>query len=217
MGTIINRRRAMGRSLPYDAEIEYLESSGTQWIDTNFVPNVNSAAHIIWSPKEINFNGYFGSRSLGYDGLYRFCGTAFSNGAYFTFAMTYNTWPINRVALAVDAIYDCYAENGKYIINGTEYNSDVLSYYQGSTFCLFRYYTGNYFYLSKMRCYVLKLYSNNVIVMDMIPVRVGTTGYMYDKVSGQLFGNAGTGAFILGPDKGTAVIITQQQQHEMYG
>ena len=35
---------------------------------------------------------------------------------------------------------------------------------------------------------------------DMIPVRVGTVGYMYDKVSGQLFGNSGTGAFLYGLD-----------------
>lgn len=34
--------------------------------------------------------------------------------------------------------------------------------------------------------------------MDLIPVRIGTTGYMYDKISGQLL--AGTGEFILGQD-----------------
>ena len=37
--------------------------------------------------------------------------------------------------------------------------------------------------------------------VDLIPVRVGQVGYMYDKVSGQLFGNVGTGDFGLGPDK----------------
>lgn len=50
---------------------------------------------------------------------------------------------------------------------------------------------------SIMRLYSLKI-SNR---MDLIPVRVGTTGYMYDRVSRQLFGNAGTGDFIVGPDK----------------
>lgn len=43
--------------------------------------------------------------------------------------------------------------------------------------------------------------NGNVLVSDLIPVRVGNVGYMYDRVSGQLFGNAGTGNFILGPDK----------------
>jgi hypothetical protein len=41
---------------------------------------------------------------------------------------------------------------------------------------------------------------NGVCVFDAIPVRVGNVGYMYDKISGQLFGNAGTGDFILGND-----------------
>lgn len=35
---------------------------------------------------------------------------------------------------------------------------------------------------------------------DLIPVRIGQVGYMYDRVSEQLFGNSGTGDFILGPD-----------------
>ena len=197
------RRRMMmsTNSKPYDAEIEYLESSGTQWIDTNFIPDVNSAAHIIWSSREINAYGYFGSRSLDNNSVYRFCGTTFSSGRSFTFAMTYNKWADNKVALQNNTIYDCYAENGKYIINGTEYSSDVISDYQGSTFYLFRYYRGNQnWHLSKMRCYSLKLYSNSVLVRDMIPVRKGQIGYMYDKVSGELFGNSGTGNFILGND-----------------
>jgi hypothetical protein len=46
-----------------------------------------------------------------------------------------------------------------------------------------------------------KVFRNDVLVRDMIPVRVGNVGYLYDKVSGQLFGNSGTGNFILGPDK----------------
>ena len=37
-------------------------------------------------------------------------------------------------------------------------------------------------------------------VLDMIPVRVGQVGYMYDRVSKTLFGNSGTGSFTLRPD-----------------
>jgi hypothetical protein len=53
----------------------------------------------------------------------------------------------------------------------------------------------------KGRCYYFKLWDGNTLLLDCIPVRVGNVGYMYDKVSGKLFGNAGTGKFILGPDK----------------
>jgi hypothetical protein len=50
---------------------------------------------------------------------------------------------------------------------------------------------------SKVRIY--RFYIEGKI--DLVPVRIGNVGYMYDKVSGKLFGNAGTGNFILGPDK----------------
>jgi hypothetical protein len=36
--------------------------------------------------------------------------------------------------------------------------------------------------------------------MDLLPVRCGTVGYMYDRVSGTLFGNDGTGGFVVGAD-----------------
>ena len=38
-------------------------------------------------------------------------------------------------------------------------------------------------------------------IRDMIPVRKDGAGYMYDKVSGNLLGNGGTGDFVIGPDK----------------
>lgn len=47
-----------------------------------------------------------------------------------------------------------------------------------------------------------RIWKGNELLRDYIPVRVGNVGYMYDQVSGQLFGNSGTGDFILGPDIG---------------
>lgn len=41
---------------------------------------------------------------------------------------------------------------------------------------------------------------SGVKILDLIPVRKKTVGYMYDRVSGKLFGNAGSGDFVLGPD-----------------
>lgn len=45
-----------------------------------------------------------------------------------------------------------------------------------------------------------KIYISNVLVRDFIPVRVGSVGYLYDRVSKRLFGNKGTGNFVLGQD-----------------
>lgn len=48
--------------------------------------------------------------------------------------------------------------------------------------------------------YYSKWYENGVLVEDVIPVRIGQTGYLYDKVSGELHGNMGDGTLTLGPD-----------------
>lgn len=57
---------------------------------------------------------------------------------------------------------------------------------------------GNY---SKAKIYYCKIWNGGALVRDFIPVRVGQVGYMYDKVSGELFGNSGSGSFTLGNDK----------------
>lgn len=51
-----------------------------------------------------------------------------------------------------------------------------------------------------VKIYYCKILNNDVLVRDFIPVRIGTVGYLYDKVSKKLFGNVGTGNFILGQD-----------------
>ena len=40
--------------LPYDAEIEYLKSTGTQYIDTEYIPNANTQLYIEFSVVSYN-------------------------------------------------------------------------------------------------------------------------------------------------------------------
>ena len=48
----------------------------------------------------------------------------------------------------------------------------------------------------------IQMYDNGTRVRFMNPVRKHGVGYLYDTISGQLFGNANsTGAFVIGPDK----------------
>jgi hypothetical protein len=42
---------------------------------------------------------------------------------------------------------------------------------------------------------------NNNLIHNYIPVRINNEGYLYDTITETLFNNAGTGSFILGPDK----------------
>ncbi|MBO5707602.1 MAG: hypothetical protein J6T37_01470 [Bacteroidales bacterium] len=52
------------------------------------------------------------------------------------------------------------------------------------------------------RTYLYDFYikKNNSVIYDLVPVRIGTTGYLYDKKSKQIFANGGSGSFVLGPD-----------------
>ena len=51
------------------------------------------------------------------------------------------------------------------------------------------------------RISMLKIYdTDNNLLRDLVPCRRDRTGYMYDLVSGELFGNSGIGEFLLGRD-----------------
>lgn len=51
-----------------------------------------------------------------------------------------------------------------------------------------------------LKIYSFKISKSGEVLRDFAPVRIGNVGYMYDKVSKQLFGSIGTGQFILGQD-----------------
>jgi hypothetical protein len=51
------------------------------------------------------------------------------------------------------------------------------------------------------KIYFVKISQGSEIIMDLIPVRIGNIGYMYDKISKKLYGNNGESDFILGADK----------------
>lgn len=187
---IVNRRRVMGKSLPYDAEIEYLESTGTQFIDTglklcsgiynNFrietkikscakVDATRLAVILACVREQSPFPGFI----IRYDG---------------DVCVMYNNNSIIHVG-GLDSII----EINRFFDNISQHDIPTTLYagYNGA---------GGVFRYSKVTIYHLKIYGNEELIADFIPVRIGQVGYMYDKVSKQLFGNAGTGEFILGPD-----------------
>lgn len=88
-------------------------------------------------------------------------------------------------------------------INGNEYRKDIVSNITESRSAIYLLCDGQHhgsLLIGRIASFKMKI--NNSTVLDMIPVRIGTTGYMYDKISEQFFGNAGGGSFILGPDIG---------------
>ena len=56
----------------------------------------------------------------------------------------------------------------------------------------------NYFSVGQIA--LCRIWDSGVLVRDFQPVRIGNEGFMLDSVSGELFANQGTGSFTIGPD-----------------
>lgn len=208
MGRIIDRRRVMGgKSLPYDAEIEYLEGDKLSYIDTGIIGGSNVSFQIDFLYKEA-YNGYE-------ENIYFLFGSRFDyDNNQFGFITSYrDIWRYGNSRngnISVNTPRRMVVDNLQHhnVLNLTENNKSVLTvtinyttFTNNINIIMFGLNSNNNIRLGNGRIYRAKWYVNDIIIRDFIPVRKGTTGYMYDKVSKQLFGNSGTGAFILGPDK----------------
>lgn len=186
-------------TLPYDSQIEYLESTGTQYIDTGISGGTNveySVDFQFLSGSSRQYQHMFGSVQPP-EAPKLYYGNSSDNGL----RIQYN------------------GNNYYNIVSPPDYNRHLFVYKNGSIYCDNNLKINNIgnlgfgnlnFYLfdypggsnlgCKGRIYSTKISKDGLLVRDFIPVRVGQVGYMYDKVSGELFGNAGTGDFILGND-----------------
>lgn len=185
------------KTLPYDAEVEYITTDQIgPWINTgvlitkmSFVINFTLSFTSV-TPRKFPL-GVYGQSGDGY--------IAIANGG-----RVEGTTPIFYVS--DDGVKHGFSISyNNFIIDGVNYGRSRNYFYLHKThpLCLF---TAQVYYAGTLNAIGCRLHGLQVIdgsnfICDLIPVRVGTTGYMYDKVSGALFGNNGTGAFIVGPDK----------------
>jgi hypothetical protein len=216
MGTLLNRRRYMGggSSLPYDAEIDYLQSTGTAYINTGITPLLTYSVEMEFkwlSPySDVDASGTLFGTMNGWNKNTFMVVMSYTSSS----KRIYNCWGNNNVnnnnSSYIIGLADSWHPltfrgrrtyiDGKDIAGATSTSGNpVGSVY---VFCANYMNTGTYGKGTTKQIRSFKMYDGSSnLVRDMIPVRVGTTGYMYDKVSETLFGNDGTGNFILGPDK----------------
>lgn len=191
------RRRALlgaGDSLPYDAEISYLQGDGSAYIDLGVIGDKETHMHIKFIPTvNSNSDGVCGWRGDNSNSL----AITSSSGVSQRFGSQSKT-----TTYSLNVEHEVSINKSGVTIDGslTSWNQ-TASFTTPNTLRLFMVNTS----LNKFKGKIIafNMSSNGTPAFDMIPVRVGQVGYMYDKVSGQLFGNAGSGNFILGNDINT--------------
>lgn len=191
---------------PYDAEVEYLESSGKEYIDTgvNATETLNYDIECQFLVNSVQYMGAIRSASGGgyhrnnfgiYNGLSIFYG--YSSPTSWTPQSYDNAFHRYRQVIDQSSVTTYFDNTAYYSFTRQTYNLNM-------NFWIFRRNANTSANRQFCTCRIKRVKlsdDNGVVLADMIPVRVGTTGYMYDRVSGQLFGNDGTGDFIVGPDK----------------
>lgn len=208
------RRRMLvqnsGGGLPYDAEVEYIESANVnQYINTGISGSSNVAFEI-----DVNFPGaasaagwLFGSRVGNNNKMFAFMPysknrlSSFRYGnqsnsptvSYINARYTLSNMAQHNVCIATGAISSQATKT--YTCSAATFDNELPIYLYGMNDNGTAAAT-----LVGIRFYGVKFWYNGELVRDFIPVRVGNVGYLYDKVSGKLYGNNGTGSFVIGND-----------------
>lgn len=189
--------------LPYDAEINYLYSSGAgQYINT-LIPYDSTI--VVGGSVQLA-----GSATGNYMfGIYTTVGGSarrWGVNCYSTTAVRLHFGTVTNVSASFsrNVFHTIRADYRYFSVDGKVTNTNAAAFTPERDVNIYLFARSNNNYAESFRAVYIgefKIYKGNALVRDFIPVRVGQVGYMYDKVSKQLFGNAGTGSFTLGADK----------------
>ncbi len=185
--------------------VNYLESSGTQYIDTGFKPNPAT------TKIECAFCGFSGGSTQMF-GARTVASSSNENNTNICFGPVggkiyiRGDWIRQNNNLVTDIEPEEYihliAHNQTVSINGTEYSSTLEknNTYLDYNFCLFACNTaGTIQFYSKIRQYYFKIYDNNTLVRSFIPVirLLDNKAGMWDTVTKQFY-TTPVGDFITG-------------------
>ena len=195
---------------PYDAEVEYLESTGTQWIDLGFIPQDDTRITCLVGR---NPSFYMGAQTAWERNTFRY--NENSSRTYWVYGAVAGDYSSNIGVIPtgmhiVDVDGATCNVNGKTSVSiGTTPINCAFNFLYGALNTPTEGIGGACF-IGPITCRLGGIYGDRQI--DAIPVRVGSgssaVGYLYDRANptggplgNGLYGNAGTGAFVIGPDK----------------
>jgi len=199
--------------------LEYIESTGTQWIEVQYFANPNTKVYADfqltnllqmdkfifiadWTP--LCFAAMFGSAA-------KFAYCAWDDGRTNDLVFSNQLADLNRHQFIISAQnkleswsmidFNLKTRSNKTVADLNASKSSDLRFH------LFGYDNKNV----SMKLYSFKIWDNDSLVRNFIPARRDSDGEigMYDTISGQFFTNSGTGEFIAGPVAGSVVYLPQ--------
>lgn len=181
--------------------IEYLESTGTQYIDTGYIPNQDTGV----KTKAV-FNSVINSETNMFGSGQNYDNRAFELYTWeqkLSFNYFNKNYEIDSMAVGDTIVIDWnkniinYSKNDGPYVEVVHQYGDFVSPHNMVMFAIQRP-TG--IGVGKVKIYYFKIYDNGTLVRDFVPV-LDKDGVpcMYDLVENKYYYNAGTGDFIAGP------------------
>ena len=191
------------RTLPSEyTQVEYIQSSGTQYIDTGFKPNQDT--RVVMDFELLAVVGQYADPIFGVR-------TSASSKAYYLWVSGYavtteqyqsgynngSTYPqVTRVGR-----HKVDKNKNATTVDGVSVSSTYTSFTTDWNMLLFNSYNNGSIYGSttKMKLYSCQIYDNDTLIRDFVPCKnsSGTVG-LYDLVNSKFYTNAGTGTFTAG-------------------
>ena len=215
--------------IPGYQRLEYLQSSGTQWIDLGYMHDQNTVVDMQVQftdlPASGGYYAYFGARDSGVDAtekkkafggwLNNSSGTTYFRASFTSSASNYTGLKVNT-----STVYDLhFNKSGACTVTagGTTYTIGTGSGQSGNVgqndhlFGFRQRQSGGSWvdnpYPSKLKVFWFKAYSGTTLIRDMVPARRKADGVlgMLDLAQGKFYVNAGSGTFTAGPTVETVV------------
>lgn len=184
-------------------ELEYIQSSGTQYIETGFIPNQDTRVVMDFDLISVSSEGWASLFATRTDNSATRAFALFSNAA---FSSAYDQYASQTLQPKVSL-------NGRHLVdknkNTTSLDGTVISTFPYEAF------TGDaplrllwessattqnkYPFIGKLNS--CQIYDNGLLERDYIPAKLsnGEVG-LYDRVFHEFYRNAGTGEFVAGPE-----------------
>jgi hypothetical protein len=193
-------------------EVEYIKSSGTQYIDTGFVPNQDTrvVCDAVFSPEGTSSQYFFGVRVSSTSRQFGLRGTASGYQIKYGNVDGGTTSGVETGRILIDF------NKNKLSVGSLSLSNDYTTFTCPGNMYLFAANNNGAVYANcTATVYSMQIYDNGVLVRDFIPCKnaSGVAG-LYDVVGGKFYGNAGSGSFAVGADVRVIVLPKGYKRRE---